>query len=504
MSKLFLTFGLSFLLFACGGDDNDNGSASDAAQNVELNDDFEGVRSAAKSQLSRSIAPAVSIGIYKDGEIVFAEAFGKIAKGENTDVNKETLFQMGSTTKMFTVLATLRQIENETLSIDESIVDAFPTIQLEEEDFADWQEINLHHLMSHQSGLVDLVTWDRDTDNLQEFAQDSFPALYGQMNPAGRFWNYSNSNWSYLGAILEYQLDDFFPNIIEDEVFQPLEMSRSTVRKADVLNDGNYALGTGFVRDEGGISEGSAVSLDDVNESIFGTPAGANTWSTPSEMLKMAEFLLNGNSNILSENLREEMIFPQVDLQAGLPMSYGYGIFVNEGFVIDEEWYPIEVWEHGGNTLAYTSMFWILPEDNIAVVILSSGRTTDFSSVMLEAIKSVTTLPQPQPLPAEPIAYDLFPNHVGEYFGNFGKLEVELDDGELKINLPSLNEEGISYNRTLIPKSGSVFTARIDGSDFDVTFLPEIEGDESIYIRHREFVAIREEFLLDLDSASDR
>ncbi len=495
MKNIIIILVFSCSLYACGGGN------PEVSQFVEQNDGFDDVRAAATTKLSSSVAPAVSIAIYKDGEVVFAEAFGEKILGENEVVNKDTLFQMGSTTKMFTVLASLRLVGAGVFSVDDTLIDVFPGVQIEEEDFAGWQEINVHHLMSHLSGLSEVIDFDQSVDNLQDFSRESFPALYGQINPAGRFWNYSNTNWSYLGSMLEYQLNDTFSNVIEAQAFSPLEMSRTTVRKEDVLIDGNYALGAGFIWDGLGLVEGSANNINEIYKNTFSVPAGSYTWSTPTEMLKMAEFLLEGNADVLDDDLREKMVFPHADLQVGIPLNYGYGLFVAEGFNVGENWYPMKRWDHGGNTTTYTSMFWMLPEENIAVVILSSGRVTDFSETMKAALSSVMTLPAPQQVPVEPVAIELFKNHVGRYISNFGVLDanqslivnVSLLDGEIMIDIPVYNEDGTNYDRTLEPLTASVFRAKIDEGSYNLTFLPEVEGGESVYIRHRNFVAIRDD-----------
>jgi CubicO group peptidase (beta-lactamase class C family) len=61
----------------------------------------------------------------------------------------------------------------------------------------------MQHLLTHQGGFEDFVDWE-PADSLMEFALTTFPEESGQMNPAGKFYNYSNPNWSYVGAIIEY------------------------------------------------------------------------------------------------------------------------------------------------------------------------------------------------------------------------------------------------------------------------------------------------------------
>lgn len=476
----------ALFLYGCGGSPSD----TPPPDNIET-DGFEILRTTAKSQLAGSVAPAVSIAIYKDGEVVFAEAFGKKIKNGSSDVDVNTLFQLGSTTKMFTALGALRLVDNDSLGLDSTLLEELPEIQLDDEQRAGWQQINVHHLMTHQGGFEDFVDWENNSDILQDFALSTYPGEFDQMNPAGIFWNYSNPNWSYLGAIIERETSLTFQQAMEQTVFEPLGMTRTTMEESSVIDDGNYALGAGMIINDGSSEEGYATQLSEIHKGLFSTPAGSYTWSTPSEVLKMADFLMHGNTDVLGDELRTAMVSPQVDIKAVVPLDYGYGIFISEGFGSRTNWYPIKRWDHGGNSLAYTSQFWVLPEENIAVAILSSGEDTDFDNTMMAALRSVMTLPTTEQAPVKPVATDLFEDHTGRYEGFFGILDVYIDNEELHISLPGYDAEGIGYNSQLEALGGSVFKVTVDGENSEVTFIPEVEGGISTYIKNRGWVAVR-------------
>ncbi|WP_158224681.1 serine hydrolase domain-containing protein [Agaribacterium haliotis] len=485
---------LSLFLFACGGDKNSTGSNStDPNNNSNANDGFDELRQVARAQLEASIAPALSIAIYQAGEIVFAEAYGEKIYGEGQSVDSNTLFQLGSTTKMFTALALLQQIDQGHFNLDDSLLEAMPQLQLAELERPLWQQISLHDLMSHQGGLAEFNRFNHDDETLLDFSRDTYPALYGPMNPAGRFFNYSNSHWTYIGALLEQSLNADFAELMQTQVFEPLEMPRTTVKREQVLRDGNYALGAGNIYQGSEIRAGRAQSLDEVPGSPLGIPAGEFTWSTPSEMLKMAEFLLYGDSNILTDDLRQQMTSAQVGLDIGLPMSYGYGLFISEGFSDQQQWYATPLWDHGGNTYAYTSMFWLLPEQQIAVSILSSGAQTDFTATMMAALRAVTDLPAPTEVPVEPVASDLFEKHAGRYVGDIGVVDVSLVDGNLLVDIPAYNQQGLVYDKQLQPLAASYFRLKVGNENIDITFIGAEDGPASEYIRHREFVLIRDD-----------
>lgn len=480
---------ISFLLIglaACGGSSSPNPPLPSPPTSEPV---FAAVRSAAKDEMRSNDSAAVSIAIYKDGEIVFAEAFGNTQKDSGIPVTIDTLFQLGSTTKMFTSLATMQLVESGVITIDDKLTMVLPSINYLPEQSQGWQNINVHHMMTHQGGFTDEYETLSETDELMSFMQSKYGEANPQMVEPGRFFNYSNPNFSYLGAILESFSQQDYREIMAQSVFEPLGMTRTTMLKSQVIEDGDFALG---VYQENNGSSTGYTNIDQVDELLPVIPAGTYTWSTPTELLKMADFLLSGNNDVLADDLRSEMTQAHVSVNyAGLPLSYGYGIFIDDGFVYQNRWYPEKLWQHGGNTAGYTSKFWILPEKNIAVAILSSGSGDDYENTMIEAIKSVTELPAPKDIPFGEFDTASFDRHVGTYDAGFITIEISNNNGVIEVNVPELNAQGVSYSRVLEPLGSNTFLASQGAENLEITFFPQEPNGESVYIRNRGFVGIR-------------
>ena len=480
MSTLFLVFGL----LACSSSDSDKETPPPVADPNQ----FKALQQVIESDLEQNNAVAVSIAIYHQGKIVYAEAFGEKVKGSGEQATTDTLFQLGSTTKMHTALATMQLVQQGQLNLEDKLVHILPDIQYPDEQMLDWQAINIHHLLTHQGGFRDSYVGADADSSLVEYMNFTYPQQNPQMNPPGIFYNYSNPNWSYLGAIIEYLSQSPYTEYMKSNVFEALGMSRTTMGRAEVVSDGDYAIGFQDI-------DGEGVFLEDISQiaetpSIL--PAGSETWSTPTEQLKMAEFLLNGNSNILSEQLRSEITKPQIDIEfAGLPQNYGYGIYTDEGFMYNDLWYPEKVWQHAGGTYAHTSLFWILPEKDIAVSIMSSGHANDFEASMIEALKSVTDLAVPQDIPFTPSNPNEYGKHLGTYIADSLTITVNQENDRLTISMPELDANDIPYENTLYPVGDTTFAAAIDNEELLLTFLPENEGGESVYLRHRNLVGIK-------------
>ena len=480
ISTLFLVFGL----LACSSSDSDKENPPPVADP----DQFKALQQVIESDLQENNAVAVSVAIYHQGKIVYAEAFGEKVKDSGEPVTPNTLFQLGSTTKMHTGLATLQLIQQGQLNLEDKLVHILPDIQYPDEQMSGWQDVNIQHLLTHQGGFRDTYVGADADSSLVEYMTLTYPQQNPQMNRPGIFYNYSNPNWSYLGAVIEHLSQTPYVEHMKQSVFAPLGMQRTTLGRSQVVVDGDYALGFQSIGEEEMLLE----DISQIAETPSILPAGSETWSTPTEQLKMAEFLLNGNSNILTDQLRSEITKPQVDIEfAGLPQNYGYGIYTDEGFMHDDQWYPEKVWHHAGGTYAHTSLFWILPEKDIAVSIMSSGYANDFEASMIAALNSVIDLPAPVEVPFAPSVSGEYEKHEGTYIADSLTIIVNQENDGLTISMPELDANDIPYENTLYPVGDTTFAAAIDNEELLLTFLPESEGGESVYLRHRNLVGIK-------------
>jgi hypothetical protein len=153
------------------------------------------------------------------------------------------------------------------------------------------------------------------------------------------------------------------------------------------------------------------------------------------------------------------------------------------------------VWEHGGNTLSFTNILYILPEQRFAVDIISSGYNTDFSGALDAAITTLVDLPAPSEGPEYVIDPDEFDDHVGAYNDafNVGDVTIARSGDTLLIDMPTLALYGYTVTPELTPISSDIFCVYIDGEPYDLTFIRADAEGPSTYIRNRAFVATRVE-----------
>jgi len=440
--------------------------------------------------LASNDAPGVSIAIMEDGVVTWAAGFGSARPDSEVPVDEETLFQLGSTTKMYTSLALLQQVERGSLTVDTPL--STPLVGWDmANNPGSFDQITMHHLMTHQGAFYDFIDW---TSMPRDSYLEEWMAAYAEelwlMAEPGQFMNYSNPNFMFGGLVLE-QIDDqerSYGELVEQDVFAPLGMPRTFFKKADAEADGHYALGRGL-----DVNTGLTIdfTLDDVADNASGRPAGECTWSTPAQQLRMAAFLMQGDPAVLDDTLREQMVDRHVAMLEANDTSYGYGLFVSDGVYLGNGYHPVEVWSHGGNSYGYTSDFYVVPSTGFAISIMSSGWAQDFSGTVAVAMEQLADLPPAGPAPEWAFDPDRLDDHVGTYadVAN-GSFTVSRSGDGLQIDWPFLAQYGYTVAPDLLPIGDSLWVADLGAAAITLAFVGE-PGQPSAYAANRVLVGNR-------------
>ena len=485
---------VSALLAACGDqgppalDFGRPDAATDAGVSYPL--EIQPIVRAAQEGLRQNLATCVSVAVWRDGRVEHLFGLGSATSLGGRAPDEETLFMIGSDTKKITALHLLQRAEATGLDLGAPLRELAPDLTLPRAEEA--LAATPHELLTMQSGLFDytgeLGAATTDEELARITLEDLGEAVYA-MNPPGLFWNYSNPNFALAGWLAERASDVPWADAIVRDVFAPLGMTRSVARRADV--DDNHATGVGLTESVGAPRP---VPLEATWEDAFMRPAGL-VWSTPSDQLRLAAFLVDGDPAVLSEAGRRALTTPHVAASPDTDRtSYGYGVIVDRGVTLPSGFYPdVEVWSHGGNTLTHTSAWYVLPAQRFAIAIVSNGLGDDFTATAAAAIESLVTLPPP----SEDVA--LAPDDAvtdalaGSYLDRFtvGALELTRTDAGLDVRLPALDEDRVPYAAALVPVSPRQWLLEVLGERLAVRFYPDADDDGG-YLVTRGFVARRQ------------
>jgi CubicO group peptidase (beta-lactamase class C family) len=435
-----------------------------------------------------------AIAIYHRGTL-YAGAVGTKDPDGGDPIEPTTLFRIGSTTKMMTSTAVLAAADRGDLTLDDPVVEHLPGLDLG--GAAPFEDVTLHHLLSHTSGINEITPIDggEDDDRLQDFTFGGFSNTSYMMAPAGAFWNYSNPNFSLAGAAIEATDGRSYRDIMAEDVWGPLGMHRSFFLGSEVAADGDFAQADTY--DWTGQSTATqrvgAESYDDA----WSRPAGF-AWSSVLDMIKWGRFLLDGNPDVVSESSHGELVAEHANMHAYRDYGfYGYGVIRFAETSRGDGWYAIETAEHNGAIPGYAADILTVPAEDFVVVTLAAKDGGYFGDTIQTAFEELLEA-EAIDLPDAGIVDDDLSRYVGTYQdpANVGPVIVTLGaDGQLDWEMPRLDTAGVPYLGDLTQTSRGNFFVNIQNAPTTVTFLAEDGSEEgpTRWLRHRAFVADRGE-----------
>ncbi len=359
--------------------------------------------------------PAVSIALIEGKRIVWAKGFGLARPAEGIEASAETVYRVGSVSKLFTDLAVMQLVERGELDLDAPVTKYLP-------DFAPRNtfggEITLRHLMAHHSGLVRESPvghyFDPTTPSLEATVR-SLNATDLVYAPGTRM-KYSNAAVATVGRVVEKVKGEPFGAYVKRSVLGPFGMAASDFEATpDVAK--RLANATMWTYDG---------RTFDAPTFPLGTAPAGNMYST---VLDLGKFLLAmidegrgpGGPVVKPETLKA-MWTPQFS-DKGAPRNFGLGF--NLGTLDGHRRIG-----HNGAVYGFATEVAALPDDGIgvAVVITKDCANTVAGRIGNAALRMLLALKAGEPLPeietTGPVPRDLALRLDGRY--GEGEKAVEL------------------------------------------------------------------------------
>ncbi len=303
--------------------------------------------------------PNAAVSIVYNNEIIYEKGYGFSEMKTKTSVDPETsLFRIGSISKLITWTAVMQLVEQGKLDLDTDI-NAY--IDFEIPTSLGSNPITLRHLLTHTPGFEDYSSeiFTLEEENLlplREYVRNSLPK---RIFPAGEMLAYSNYGTALAGYIVEQISGLPYSTYVEDNIFSKLDMHHSTFEQPlpeTLLKKSVIAYR--FV--EGDFLEADFEFLPE--------PAGAMSSSASDMANFMIAYLQKGHFGdelILEEKTIQEMFRQQFTHHSDLD---GMGLGFIQGTVNEKK-----ILFHGGSTMMFNSMLYLLPEENLGIFISYSG-----------------------------------------------------------------------------------------------------------------------------------
>lgn len=297
-------------------------------------------------------APGLAVGVIQNG-VTYIACFGKADEEKNVSVKPQTVFEIGSITKVFT--AELGQIlaDKGQLDWNAHLKESLPAAYAPETD----DGTTLLHLVTHTSGYprlpLQLLLYIKDgcnpyTEMPEKDYHDYIIHAPGKKAPDTSRSEYSNMGFSVLANVLEYKSRKPYAQLLQDEILQKLGMAHTALVTKDTT-----LLATGY--DE----KGNKTCHWDF-PIMYG--AGAIR-SDITDMMKFAQANLVSNSSLYPSFAATQK--PIYKTTIGM-IGKGWQIDTTTGARYD---LGNLVW-HNGGTGGFRTFIGLLPDMNAAVVVL--------------------------------------------------------------------------------------------------------------------------------------
>lgn len=156
-----------------------------------------------------------AVAIIKDGEIIHKKYYGKSNLNYNISISDSTSFQLFSTSKIFSSVAIHKLIEEKKLHLDDQLVHYLNDLP------KSWRSLKIKNLLTHSSGLPNIVKYDDDSLNVAKKKVYKDPI---QFIPGNRF-DYNQTNFWLLNRILKKISGKEFSNYIIETQFDKAKNS---------------------------------------------------------------------------------------------------------------------------------------------------------------------------------------------------------------------------------------------------------------------------------------
>lgn len=207
-----------------------------------------------KKKMKQQQVPGIAVGVYRYGHILFAKGYGVGDLETRFPVEPETPFCIASMGKQFVSAAIMMLVEERRMSLEDSLAKYFPDSPKR------WEQIRIKNLLSHTSGLSAYMDgrlirpggpFDRRLDYTEQELVDRTKALPILFKPGAR-WEYTNTNYMLLGAIIHEVTGKFYFDYLKERIFRPLHMSSP---RLVLKNDTADGIPSGYELDRGHLSK---------------------------------------------------------------------------------------------------------------------------------------------------------------------------------------------------------------------------------------------------------
>lgn len=407
--------------------------------------------------ISKSVSdfsmPGFSVGIIKNGEVVFNHSYGFKNTESDQKADANTLYGIASCSKAFTAACVSILVDRGDIKWSDKVVDIVPGFKLDDPYIT--ANLTVEDVLAHRSGFEtfdgDLIWYGNMRSNEEVIHRIRYREMpYGMREKFG----YSNLMFMVAGAIVKNVSGMEWKDFVKAEILDKINMTSSTTTNTGFENNKNAAW-----------PHIDGKPMDFINYDNISSAGAIN--SSINDMLNWVELMLGKGvyreDTIFSQKSYYHLVSPKTIINSGRAetingthfSAYGQGWFL-------KDYQGRKIIYHGGGLPGFHSKVVLVPEDSLAYVILANqlsalvpaidrkimdfflnpSDTTDWSTLYnsYELKQKQREDDKWKSLAEERIKNTKPSLNAEEYCGiyedtMYGDAEITLEDGQLKLTL---------------------------------------------------------------------
>ena len=338
--------------------------------------------------------PAVSLAVWHNNQL-YQAASGVLNINTGVEATTDSIFQIGSITKVFTASLVMQLVDQGRVNLDTPVKTYLQDFQIADPEAT--QTITVRQLLNHSNGIAG--DFFPDDNNAQGNAIARYLDrinLIPLVHPPGANYSYSNAAFVVAGRLVEVLTGLPWHQAMEERIFKPLGMAHSTADSKETLR---YRAAIGHFPDADNPQKWRLSPKCYSSQAL--APAGTTPTMTAADLITFARAHLNGGKassgeQWLSTNSIQLMQTPSVALPSNSGVvdqhwGLGWGVMIHKDSGIPMVW-------HSGLVAGQTSMLRLFPEQDLVFAILVNGAKAGvMDAIANDVMKDLTGLDTREP-----------------------------------------------------------------------------------------------------------
>lgn len=341
--------------------------------------------------IADSIFPGGVVAVVRNGVLAWHEAYGYHTYDKRTNVSLNSIFDLASLTKpLATGIATMMLVEEGKISLNDRVSKWFP-----EYNSGDKSEVTIEHLLRHTSGLPPFRTYV----DVHKTRSAILNAIKNEplVNKPGTTTTYSDLGYILLAEIIAYVSGVEFDQYLARNVFGPMRLSDTGFKPS---TRGNRVVNRTLPTETDNTFRNKTLRAEVHDERAYfmgGVAGHAGLFSTGRDLAVLMDMIMRGGNYAGRHFFHPSTLELFSRRDAAYTRALGFDLKSLNGFTTAGSLSSENTFGHLGFT---GTSFWIDPERNLAVVILtnrtypergaSTGINRTRASVMDAVIQAIT------------------------------------------------------------------------------------------------------------------